>query len=155
MCFARNYHQAPSLWGWRLRPCKSLITQKFPDLRYWQRAILMYWQHLPCLEHIQLKFSLAKNSQPTCPCITEIFHGINFHPCSKDCHRLYVIINMGQKVHRIKNSHMKVKVGDEEGKNFLQAKISSYEVVLFYFIHNIPRYADWRLLLGKLSWCVW
>ena len=30
-------------------------------------------------------------------CITEIFSGTNFRPCSKDHHRLYAIIDMGQK----------------------------------------------------------
>ena len=53
-------------------------------------------------------------------------HGINFCPCSIDLHRLYVIINTGQKFCGIKISPM--RAGGEEGENYLQVKISSYTV---------------------------
>ena len=73
------------------------------------------------------KFSLGKNlAQPTYmyPCITEIFCEINFRQCSKVCHRLYAIINMGQKTCGIY-------------KNFAQVKIFSRRKLLAirYYIH--------------------
>ena len=53
----------------------------------------------PCLYNVHVA-TQNKHTQivvtVTQPCITEIFHGINFHPCGKDHHRVYVIINMGQ-----------------------------------------------------------
>ena len=40
----------------------------------------------------------------------------------------YAIINLGQKIHRIKISTM--RVGAKKGKTFLQAKISGYMVYI-------------------------
>ena len=49
-------------------------------------------------------------------CVAEIFSGINFRPCGKSHHRLYVFINMGQKICGIKISPM--RAGGEKGKKF-------------------------------------
>lgn len=69
---------------------------------------------------MKVKINLEHNfNQPTYPCITEILCG-NVRSCSKDRHRLYVIINMGQKIRGIKISPMRAV--DEKGENFLQAK---------------------------------
>ena len=45
--------------------------------------------------------------KPAIVALRKIFHGIYFHPCSKDHYRLCVIFNMGQKVCGIK----KKKIG--------------------------------------------
>ena len=45
---------------------------------------------------------LQDKISPNPPTITEIVSRIIFHPCSKDHHRLYVIINTGQKIPGIK-----------------------------------------------------
>ena len=52
------------------------------------------------------------------PCITEIFSRINFCPCGcgKGCHRLYVIINEGRKIHKIQISPM--RAGGQKDENF-------------------------------------
>ena len=47
---------------------------------------------------------------------------VNFRPRGKDRHRLYVTINIGQKICRIKILPMKAR--DEKDEIFLQAKIS-------------------------------
>ena len=56
-----------------------------------------------------------------------VISGINYHPCSKGCHGLYVIINTGLKIDGM---------GAIEGGNFLQAKISSYMYVVYYFAYR-------------------
>ena len=53
------------------------------------------------------KLSLDKKISPS----------FDFHPCGNGCHRLYVIIDMGQKIHGIKSPPMK------EGGKFPQVKI--------------------------------
>ena len=79
-----------------------------------------------CIPYSQ-KFSLDKHfANPSYPCITEIFTGINFRQCGKGRHILCVIINTGQKIHRIKISPM--QAGGEIGETFLLAKIFSYTV---------------------------
>ena len=52
------------------------------------------------------------------------FLRIMFCQCDKNCHRLYVIINMGQKKLWDKISLMRAR--GEKGKKFLQVKISGY-----------------------------
>ena len=47
---------------------------------------------------VQPKIFAGQNfAHPTYPYIAEMFHTINFHPRGEDCHRFYVLINMGQK----------------------------------------------------------
>ena len=44
-------------------------------------------------------------------------------------HRLSVIVNMGHKIYRMKISIM--RAGGEKGEDFLQAKISSCNIMVF------------------------
>ena len=63
------------------------------------------------------KFSLDRNfTQPTYPCITEIFSGITFWLRGKDYYMLYVIVIKAKKFHEIKNSTHESRGGG--GENF-------------------------------------
>ena len=63
-------------------------------------------------------------TKPSYLCTAETFSGINFRRCCKGHHILYVIINTGQNICVIKISPM--RADGESGKNFPQAKISTY-----------------------------
>ena len=76
------------------------------------------------LYHTDENFCRTKISPnpPICPCITEIFHGMNFRPYGKiTIMRYYVIINTGQKICGIKFSPMRAG-----GQNRKKVKISGY-----------------------------
>ena len=88
-------------------------------------------------------FSLDKNlAQPTYPCITEIFSRMNFHLCSKDHHRLYVIINTGQKIHGIKISPMTISTRGKKRQKFSQGEYfwlySSIIAIVEYWTLTVP-----------------
>ena len=52
-----------------------------------------------------------------------LFLGINFCPCYKDYHRLYEIINTGQKKKKNCGIYiLPIRAGNEKGENFLQIK---------------------------------
>ena len=83
-----------------------------------------------------------KVTQPTYPCITEIFHGINFCPCCKDHHRLYVIIKTGQKSSWEKNIAHESR--GWKGPKFSSGKFSGY----VHVCNNISWFSYWNFTLS-------
>ena len=82
---------------------------------------------------IYQKFLLDKNfTNPSYPCITEIFTGIKFRQWGKGQHIFCVIINTGQKIHGIKI--LPTQAGGKIGENFLLAKLFGYTVVGLFVI---------------------
>ena len=66
-------------------------------------------------------------TNPSYPCIAEIFAGTNFRQCGKGRHVLYVY-NAGQKI-----QISPMRAGSEIGKFFLLEKISNYMVIILEF----------------------
>ena len=85
----------------------TMVVAFWPIRSLYRRCIYVYQIYIPpctcrCIPYTT-NFSLDKNfAKPSYLCIAEIFSEINFRQCSKGCHILNAIINIGQKICVIK-----------------------------------------------------
>ena len=95
--------------------------------------IIMVNKHSYTVQQKVLNRQKFHSTQLHCS-IAEKEYEINFLPCGEDCHRLCSIINMGQKICRIKI--LPTRAGGDKGKHFSMQKfpaIHLHDQQLLYY----------------------